>query len=93
VSPPARNPVSSEISAGQRPLDRAARAATHLALDRIEAYVAASASGQARMPEDALGGAECLPRSPTRARFDTGRCLNGIRPGRDRFGPTALRAD
>ncbi|BAU91736.1 signal transduction histidine kinase [Methylorubrum populi] len=42
------------ISAGQRPLDRAARAATHLALDRIEAFVAASASGQARMPEDAL---------------------------------------
>ncbi|WP_238258884.1 chemotaxis protein CheA, partial [Methylorubrum podarium] len=42
------------ISAGQRPLDRAARAATHLALDRIEAYVAASAGGSASMPEDAL---------------------------------------
>jgi two-component system chemotaxis sensor kinase CheA len=42
------------ISAGQRPLDRAARAATHLALDRIEAYVAATATGQASMPEDAL---------------------------------------
>ncbi len=42
------------ISAGQRPLDREARAATHLALDRIEAFVAASASGAASMPEDAL---------------------------------------
>lgn len=40
------------ISSGGRPLDRAARAATHLALDRIEAYVAAG--GQAVMPEDAI---------------------------------------
>lgn len=60
------------ISAGQRPLDRAARAATHLALDRIEAYVAASASGQARMPEDALAALNaCLdpdaPRDSTPA--------------------------
>ena len=42
------------ISTGGRPLDREARAATHLALDRIEAYVAASAAGRASMPEDAL---------------------------------------
>ena len=42
------------ISTGQRPLDREARAATHLALDRIEAYVAASATGRATMPDDAL---------------------------------------
>ncbi|CAO4166275.1 hybrid sensor histidine kinase/response regulator [Methylorubrum populi] len=42
------------ISSGGRPLDREARAATHLALDRIEAYVAASAAGPATMPDDAL---------------------------------------
>lgn len=42
------------ISTGQRPLDREARAATHLALDRIEAFVAASATGRATMPDDAL---------------------------------------
>ena len=49
------------ISAGQRPLDREARAATHLALDRIEAYVAASAGGPASMPEDALAAlSACL---------------------------------
>ncbi len=64
------------ISAGQRPLDRAARAATHLALDRIEAYVAASASGQARMPEDALAALNaCLdpdaPRDSTPAAVST----------------------
>lgn len=42
------------ISAGRHPFDRNARAATHLALDRIEAYVAESATGRAVMPEDAL---------------------------------------
>ncbi|GJE75919.1 hybrid sensor histidine kinase/response regulator [Methylorubrum suomiense] len=47
------------ISAGRHPLDRDARAATHLALDRIEAYVAAG--GAASMPDDALAAlAACL---------------------------------
>ncbi|CAO4143935.1 Sensor histidine kinase RcsC [Methylorubrum aminovorans] len=60
------------ISAGQRPLDREARAATHLALDRIEAFVAASASGAAAMPEDALAALNaCLdpgaPAAPAEA--------------------------
>ena len=52
------------ISAGRHPLDREARAATHLALDRIEAYVAAG--GSAAMPDDALAAlAACLdPSAP-----------------------------
>ncbi|MEH3119243.1 MAG: response regulator [Methylorubrum populi] len=54
------------IGTGKRPLDRAARAATHLALDRIEAYVAASATGHAVMPDDALAALNaCLdPAAP-----------------------------
>lgn len=52
------------INAGQHPLDREARAATHLALDRIEAFVAAGAA--AAMPDDALAAlAACLdPAAP-----------------------------
>ncbi|WP_232627969.1 hybrid sensor histidine kinase/response regulator [Methylobacterium sp. Leaf118] len=47
------------INTGQRSLDREARAATHLALDRIEAFVAAGGSGS--MPDDALAAlAACL---------------------------------
>ncbi|KQT57219.1 response regulator receiver protein [Methylobacterium sp. Leaf456] len=52
------------INTGQHPLDREARAATHLALDRIEAFVAAG--GAAAMPDDALAAlAACLdPAAP-----------------------------
>ncbi|SFK88717.1 hybrid sensor histidine kinase/response regulator [Methylorubrum salsuginis] len=52
------------INTGQHPLDREARAATHLALDRIEAYVAAGGAGA--MPDDALAAlAACLdPTAP-----------------------------
>lgn len=52
------------INSGQHPLDREARAATHLALDRIEAYVAAG--GAAPMPDDAMAAlAACLdPSAP-----------------------------
>ena len=54
------------ISAGRHPLDRAARAATHLALDRIEAFVAAG--GAAAMPDDALAAlAACLDPSAPKA--------------------------
>ena len=51
------------ISTGQRPLDREARAATHLALDRIEAFVAASAAGGAVWRVSGGGGVgACLYR-------------------------------
>ena len=47
------------IHTGRRALDREARAATHLALDRIEAFVAAGGTGA--MPDDALAAlAACL---------------------------------
>jgi len=49
------------VSAGGRGLDREALGATHLALDRIEAFVAQTKDGAAVMPEDALAALDaCL---------------------------------
>ncbi|TXM92657.1 hybrid sensor histidine kinase/response regulator, partial [Methylobacterium sp. WL103] len=64
-----------QVSAGA-PLDREARNATHLALDRIEAYVAGmKADPDLAMPDDAIAALD--------------RCLEGARPANDAETPTA----
>ncbi|TXM70647.1 response regulator [Methylobacterium sp. WL12] len=64
-----------QVSAGA-PLDREARNATHLALDRIEEYVAGmKADPDLAMPDDAIAALD--------------RCLEGARPANDAETPTA----
>ncbi|WP_284247442.1 Hpt domain-containing protein, partial [Methylobacterium haplocladii] len=54
------------IKGGERVLDRDALAAIHLALDRIEAFVAEMKEGAPAMPSDALSALDrCLTGSPS----------------------------
>ena len=50
-----------QVSTGTRPLDRESLSATHLALDRIEAFVAEMKAGTPAMPDDTIAALDaCL---------------------------------